>query len=341
MRRRLQSEDSVLRGVQVVELGEAEGHDFAITQAFLERVVEVGNEMGSVKVRVNHPEGRGDVLSIVGEANEFRVDGNCVRADVRLFDVPDRDRLVSLAREAGHLFGMSLDFAGELIKKAGKKLKEMTCDRIFAVDFVDTPAATRALFSAGTETNHWRSVCVFSTSTVDWPEQLERAPMTKELLSKLCKRFEIDPKSKDAERQVLARLEDPEPPDAPVPPESPSEDEPTIKDVMASLAGFEKRLTALEAPEDDPDKTELEDEPPVDDEKAEEKMATMAAKVCSIMLAKVGVRPRPSRPADGDPDPDGDKLSPEDIKLAKSLGMGEAEQKQFAANLTAAKHVRM
>jgi len=318
MRYVLQTDDSTLHGVQIVALGEAEGHDFSITEDFMAAVVKLAAD-GPVKVRLNHPEGSGDVASIVGEASNFYLDGDCVRADVRLFDLPEKSRIMTLAREAGHLFGMSLDFAGETIKKAGQKLKTMTCETIYGVDFVDNPAATRALFAAGSTNNQRRVFCRFNTSAVDSPKQVKELDMAKTDL-KEKKLAEVPP-------VVDEETKHPEP----------DGDEGQDK-VMAALASIEARLTKLEAGKpDDKAEEKLADEPPVEDEKDEEKMATMAAKVCSIMLAKVGVKPRASAPvADEKPAGDGEKLSVEDEKLCKALKMDETERKQFAANLVAA-----
>ena len=100
--------------------------------------------------------------------------------------------------------------------------------------------------------------------------------------------------------------------------------------VLTALAGIEKRLAALEAAKDGEKKVELEDEPPVEDEEKEEQMATMAAKVCSIMLAKVGIQPRKASAPTEEKDSDEYELSADEAKLAKSLGL---DSKQFAANL--------
>ena len=333
MRRKLQSDDSTLHGVQVVEIGEAEGHDFAIGQEFLSAVVELGNA-APVKVRMNHPEGRGDVASIVGEATNFVLDGKCVRADVHLFDLPEKSRLLTLAQQAGHLFGMSLDFAGEVVKKAGQKLKEMTCDRIFAVDFVDTPAATRALFSAGETKNQWRVVCRMNVAAVDSQKQVE-TNMTKQTLSKLCKKFGIDEKAKDAEDQVLVKLEAL----ADAPPVEDEDEEDPIKEVLSKLTSMEARLAKLEGGNDE-DEEKLAEFPPKKEDK-ETEMATMAAKVCSIMLAKVGIKPRAASAPGGDGHADEGKLDADSEKIALSLKMDDKERKQFAANLARAKTVKL
>lgn len=316
-RTKLQANDSVLRGVMVCELGEAEGHDFAIDEQFLDAVVAKGNaDRDGVKCRLNHPEGRGNVLSIFGRALNFRRDGNGVRADVELFDIPEKSRIVTLAQQAANLCGMSLDFAGETVKQAGSKLKTMTCDAIYGLDLVDTPAATRALFSAGENTNQWRVVCRLSLPAVDSTKKIE-ANMANEPKLKTKKLTEVPP--------IPAA-------DEGAPHAEPDGDEGQDK-VMSALAAIEERLCKLEAGKDkDKDEEKLADEPPVEDEKREEEMATMAAKVCSIMLAKVGIRPRASAPVVSDAPQEGE-LSADEQKLAKTLGL---DHKQFAANLAVA-----
>jgi hypothetical protein len=330
-----QASDSVLHGVQIVELGAAEGHDFEIGRDFLQQVVEVATKLGVVKVRANHPEGRGDVLSIVGEASNFTLDGDCVRADVKMFDVPTKDTILALAREAGHLFGMSLDFAGETVKKAGSKLKQMTCEKIFAVDFVDTPAATRALFSAGDDKNYWRLVCQLSALKVEEKKQVDKESMEtrmkKETLSSIFKRFGINPEAQDAEQLLAVKLAE-----VPKPHDEPDGDEGNEK-ILAAIEGIEKRLSVLEGKGEENEEL-AEDKSVEKDEETEEKMATMAAKVCSIMLARVGIKTRgASAPAE---DGKGEELSTEEIKLCAGLKMDEAERKQFAANLAKSKQVK-
>jgi len=332
IRRKLSQDDSTLRGVQIVEIGEVDGHDFQINENFLNSVVDLGNKAGSVKVRLNHPEGRGDVMSIVGEAVNFRRDGSCVRADVKLFDLPVKQHIITLARQAGHLFGMSLDFAGEVVKKAGQKLKEMTCDVIYGVDIVDTPAATRALFSEGEDNKHWRVYCKLEQLQVDSSQQMEEeeSDMTKELKQQLAKKFGIREDAKDFEAQLATKLAE-EP--AGGHPE-PDGDEGYEK-IMAKLEDMEQRLRKLENPE------ATDDEVPVTDEEKETAMAAMAAKVCSIMLAKVGIQPRKASAPATDGEQREEQLSAEEEKLAKQIGMDEKERKQFAANLTAAKRVKI
>jgi hypothetical protein len=142
-------EDSdILKGVLICELGEAKGHGFYLGDKFLDQVVLIGNRK-QIKVRVDHPdEGKtGKVLSIIGQAFNFIRDGDKVRADVRLFDLPAKQIIKQLAKQANELFGMSLDFVGKVGKKLENGLEEIFCKDIDAVDFVEAPAATNSLFS--------------------------------------------------------------------------------------------------------------------------------------------------------------------------------------------------
>jgi hypothetical protein len=49
----------------------------------------------------------------------------------------------------------------------------MICEDVFGLDLVDSPAATRALFSAGDDKKRWRMVCSLSAVRVDDVEQVK------------------------------------------------------------------------------------------------------------------------------------------------------------------------
>lgn len=143
-----ENSDDILKGVVVCEVGEAKGHGFYLGEKFMEQVVQIGNRK-QIKVRLDHPEeGQcGKLLSIVGQAFNFRLDGEKVRADIRLFDVPAKKIIQQLAKQASNLFGMSIAFIGKAGKKMKNGLEEVFCKDFEAVDFVESPAATTALFS--------------------------------------------------------------------------------------------------------------------------------------------------------------------------------------------------
>lgn len=139
---------NILHGVIVCEVGEAKGHDFFLSEEFLQQVVKL-TEGKPIKVRIDHPEeGKpGKVLSIIGRATNFRMDGDKVRADIEIFDLPAKGTILKLAKQAGDLFGMSLDFVGKIGKKLKGGLSEIFCKAVNAVDFVEAPAATTSLFT--------------------------------------------------------------------------------------------------------------------------------------------------------------------------------------------------
>jgi hypothetical protein len=199
--------NSELHDVQVCAVGKAAGHDIYLDEGFLDDVVRLCKN-ATVKVRVNHPQGSGNVLSIIGEASGFYIDGNVCRArTIKLFDLPDRTRMLQLAKEAWHLFGLSLDFTGRKLKRVVDGATVIACEVIHGLDFVDTPAATRALFSASADTTNRFSVATCMDSRPCHDNTNEDLPaMMKALLAKLFKRFEIDPKTDAAEKLLLARL---------------------------------------------------------------------------------------------------------------------------------------
>jgi len=185
------SED-ILKGVVICEVGEAKGHGFYLGSRFLEQVVLIGNRK-QIKVRVDHPEeGKsGKVLSIVGQAFNFRIDGEKVRADIRLFDVPAKKIIQQLAKQASNLFGMSLDFTGKIGKKLKNGLDEVFCKDLDAVDFVESPAATNALFSEKVDSQNEDE-----TQTDDKSENLNlQNIMDKEILAALGLEEGADEKS--------------------------------------------------------------------------------------------------------------------------------------------------
>jgi hypothetical protein len=171
------TEEGVIYGFSVIEEGEAKGHGVHIDADFLQAVAEQGNNLkAGVKMRFGHPAACGTALgTFIGRAKNFRVDGNKVVADAFLSnsakESPDGDLytyVLSMAKENPDMFGASISFkAGESYRKdaeTGEKVFEAdlpyegeldervftSLDSLLAVDYVDEPAATSALFSSST-----------------------------------------------------------------------------------------------------------------------------------------------------------------------------------------------
>ncbi len=151
-------------GFVVTTIGPALGHGETIDEESLQQVVMMGNAVsagGPVRARMDHPP-RGDMTienplaKLLGRPFNFRIEGNCVRADLQLLSAsaaPDGDRLMALAEEAPSMFGASLvfDYADPESHMAAVKKGKNPAVRfgsIFAVDFVDLPATNPSgLFS--------------------------------------------------------------------------------------------------------------------------------------------------------------------------------------------------
>jgi len=130
--------NGVIKGVSVITLGQARGHDLIIDQTTLEQVVSAAQayEKG-VKVKVDHG---GGVFSIVGSVRDFRIEGDKVKADLHLLKTADKKQhILELARELPDTFGLSVSINGLHEQKNGNTYAR--CSRIRSCDIVTDPAA--------------------------------------------------------------------------------------------------------------------------------------------------------------------------------------------------------
>jgi hypothetical protein len=309
----------VLQGVVLAEEGEAIGHDFYLDKNFLSQLVEVCKEKGTIKVRANHPEDgkNADVLSIVGEASNFRIatlvrDGVeklCVRADVKLFNVPQKKALLALAQEASAHFGMSLDFKGELSKKKVDGLPCITCEEVHAVDFVENPAAVSALFSKKDLTE--KGKCATSPAT--------EVTMGKTKLEEVDDLDETGDDEKEKKSYVTTAQ---------------------LADLMKRIETLERALAEKDEEkekqkmaEDDEDKKRKTIE---SDSLSENEVARIAARVTSIYLSKLGISPLKLQANEGVPgESESVRLSEAEKAVARklSLGKGTNDEQIYAQRL--------
>lgn len=161
-------------GFAVATKGPAAGHGECLDDESLRQIVEMGNATaaaaatGAIRARMDHPMGANPssiecpLDKLLGYPTNFRLDGDVVRADLKLLSAaasPASSQLLALASEAPELLGASLVFdvsnPKEHVKarKAGKN-PPVRFKAIYAVDFVDLPATNpNGLFSAGTKDN--------------------------------------------------------------------------------------------------------------------------------------------------------------------------------------------
>ena len=130
--------NGVIKGVSVITLGQARGHDLIIDQTTLEQVVTAAQAYeNGVKVKVDHG---GGVFSIVGSVKDFRIEGDKVKADLHLLKTADKKQhILELARELPDTFGLSVSINGLHERKDGNTYAR--CSRIRSCDIVTDPAA--------------------------------------------------------------------------------------------------------------------------------------------------------------------------------------------------------
>lgn len=319
--------DDILPGVILCEEGEALGHGIYIDEKFLAAILSlVGKE--PLKVRLDHPDkgGVGPVLSIVGEATNLRMstverDGNkipALRGDIKLFNGSAKNDILTLAREASHHFGMSVDI--ELKGKRTSKGFEIFGERmknglikavpiaITAVDFVEEAAATRSLFSPAVDSK-------------DFNDDMK---LTKELL----KKFGL-PENATAE-QINAKLESVQ-----LAEEKEITQEDRIAKLRSHLEGDEEMLghlnKVLAAYSDETEEEKAEKEK-LAKEAAEKKMSKgfseadlklAVHKEVTNLMAKTGLKPRASAPNGDGGQGNVIKLSEERLSLAKKNNITE------------------
>lgn len=319
---------NVLNDVIVCQCGEAKGHEFEVDEDFCKTLTRLGNAAGAVKVRINHPEGRGDVLSIVGQAEGF-YDSTCLddqgiqRAcskvrSLRVYNLPGDagQKIIALARQASQFFGMSIDAVVRLGKKGATGLKTAILEELHAIDFVDCPAATSALFSTLLDgQGHIR----LSSRVVNSPKSepavkpdILKVTMAeksdKEMLQELSARLDAYEKKHSEMSAKLARLEEGD--------KDKEKKDGEKKD--ADMAALSKKV--------------IEDVVPAVMAKLDEKVKDGTTREFTALLAKTGGKftdKNPPAPTDDEP-----TLTPEQKQIAVTLGV---DPKVYAKNLEAAR----
>lgn len=149
-------ENPLVPGVSVITEGPAAGHfkfdendqpvPVWIDNITLQQVMAVAQEYRSgLRVNMNH---WSTVLDAAGRLNNFRLDGQKLRADLTLLPTYEGfDHLTVLIAEMSDTFGLSIDFSGPSEIRDGKAFAR--CDEIYSADLVPNPAANQGLFSDG------------------------------------------------------------------------------------------------------------------------------------------------------------------------------------------------
>jgi hypothetical protein len=195
---RVDRDAGVIRGASATQAVEALGHGVMLDAKTLQQVADFGNAAGGkgLKVRFTHPGMCSDGLgTMVGHATNFRVEGDRVPCDITLDPSsktsPRGDQysyVLDMAENNPNDFGLSIVFSGEpvyvledgsevaAIHSCGKYQKPKNAvggdlplariEKLYAVDFVDEPAANRDGLFASADL-----VAAFSETSSETAEQ--------------------------------------------------------------------------------------------------------------------------------------------------------------------------
>ena len=142
---RIDVENGIIRGVVVIEAGEAKGHDLQIDSESLESFMKLATaRKAGVKVRFGNDHKAG-VEDTNGSLKDFRMDGSKIRADMHLLKTDPRNvKLMEMAEKMPEEFGLS---AVTDAKRDGKNFASpIYFTQLDCVDIVSSPAATQGLF---------------------------------------------------------------------------------------------------------------------------------------------------------------------------------------------------
>lgn len=151
---------STIRGIKVIEIGPInDGRPYLVDQETLRQVVALGNAPNKgLKCRYTHADFSEDAIGThLGRWFNFRVDSDCVRADLKLAQSsrlsPKGDiggYVLELATEDPESFGASIaaELDRDLMESVEGGKMPLRLSSLYSVDIVNEPAATRGgLFS--------------------------------------------------------------------------------------------------------------------------------------------------------------------------------------------------
>lgn len=168
---KVDKENGILRGIRVIEAGEAKGHNVLIDDISLSSIANLGSR-GQIKSRFGHPGMSGTALgTYLGTVENIRLDNGLVVGDLHLdknvaSTSPNGDLytyILNLAESAPSQAGASIVCEADLSWKGADgaeyayeaKPTQLAYDKPFlrpvtldAVDLVDEPAATSGMFSS-------------------------------------------------------------------------------------------------------------------------------------------------------------------------------------------------
>jgi len=197
---RVDAEKGIIYGVSVITLGEAKGHGMVIDHKTLDQVLQVARtHKNGLKVKFGDDHAAG-VADINGTLRNFRIDGNCVRADLHLLKSDKNfQKLVELSLAAPEEFGISLSFSGNHEKMSYET--KVRCSEIYSADIVSDPAANpNGLFSI--QNNQTMKKLALSLGLAESATELEIEAKITQLKAEACKYEAEEKKKKELEAEA-------------------------------------------------------------------------------------------------------------------------------------------
>lgn len=151
---RVDRDNNVIKGVSLVSLGEARGHNKIADQHTLQQVLDCAKEYkNGLRVRFNPTtfnHGDAGLAGFIPPTTLAIKDGQ-VTGDMHVYaSYPNKEYLYEIAERAPDNFGLSIEFNGVAENIGG--IEFARCDEIFAATIVDLPAANpTGLFAAKDE----------------------------------------------------------------------------------------------------------------------------------------------------------------------------------------------
>ena len=226
----IDSANGIIRGVVVMELGEAKGHDLTIDDESLNGFLSLAVvRKDGVKVRFGNDHEAG-VEDTNGTLKNFRREGGKIRADLHLLKSDTRNvKLLEMAERMPSEFGLSAITDAEK-HKDGKEYKfnsPLRFTQLDCVDIVSSPAATKGLFFAVNNNINQKSNMKNIALALGLPDSATEAEIESaaklafEAKDKMCKaeaeaeakkkkleaEAEADAEAKDGGKSKLAALE--------------------------------------------------------------------------------------------------------------------------------------
>ncbi len=134
----------VIRGVCLIKKPVAIGHSLYIDDKTLQTVLSACKKKRNLKVKLDHS---GSASAIIGSLSGYRIDGDCVRADLTLLKSSEYyNYIIELCERMPEEFGLSISFSPQVETIGG--MDYVRCQSISSADVVSDPAATTGIFSA-------------------------------------------------------------------------------------------------------------------------------------------------------------------------------------------------